>query len=90
MSELVLVVPEIDTLVVDSIFPTPGRNDLCHCTSGKKYKKCHEEIDEKAWRFIALKTHQADAACMLLRAFKSNYPLYDPEPLREPIDYYDD
>ncbi len=21
--------------------PTPGRNDLCHCGSGKKYKKCH-------------------------------------------------
>ncbi|MEQ1760450.1 MAG: SEC-C metal-binding domain-containing protein [Vicinamibacterales bacterium] len=20
----------------------PGRNDLCHCGSGKKYKKCHE------------------------------------------------
>jgi hypothetical protein len=19
-----------------------GRNDLCHCGSGKKYKKCHE------------------------------------------------
>ena len=21
--------------------PEPGRNDLCHCGSGKKYKKCH-------------------------------------------------
>ena len=21
--------------------PTPGRNDPCHCGSGKKYKKCH-------------------------------------------------
>ena len=21
--------------------PTPGRNELCHCGSGKKYKKCH-------------------------------------------------
>jgi hypothetical protein len=20
---------------------TPGRNDLCHCGSGKKYKHCH-------------------------------------------------
>jgi uncharacterized protein len=20
---------------------TPGRNDLCPCGSGKKYKKCH-------------------------------------------------
>ena len=21
--------------------PEPGRNDPCHCGSGKKYKKCH-------------------------------------------------
>ena len=24
----------------------PGRNDLCWCGSGKKYKKCHARIDE--------------------------------------------
>jgi hypothetical protein len=23
-----------------------GRNDVCHCGSGKKYKKCHLEKDE--------------------------------------------
>lgn len=23
-----------------------GRNDACHCGSGKKYKKCHLEKDE--------------------------------------------
>lgn len=23
-----------------------GRNDACHCGSGKKYKKCHEAADE--------------------------------------------
>ena len=23
-----------------------GRNDPCHCGSGKKYKKCHLEADE--------------------------------------------
>jgi hypothetical protein len=23
-----------------------GRNDACHCGSGKKYKKCHEAEDE--------------------------------------------
>ena len=36
----------------------PGRNDPCHCGSGKKYKKCHEDKDaaakhvilEKQWR----------------------------------------
>lgn len=26
----------------------PGRNDPCHCGSGKKYKKCHLESDERA------------------------------------------
>ena len=25
----------------------PGRNDPCHCGSGKKYKKCHLERDER-------------------------------------------
>ena len=27
-----------------------GRNDPCHCGSGKKYKKCHLEKDEAADR----------------------------------------
>jgi hypothetical protein len=26
----------------------PGRNDLCPCGSGKKYKKCHESKTESA------------------------------------------
>jgi len=26
----------------------PGRNDPCHCGSGKKYKKCHEDKDAAA------------------------------------------
>ena len=25
-----------------------GRNDPCHCGSGKKYKKCHEDKDAAA------------------------------------------
>ena len=29
---------------------TLGRNEPCHCGSGKKYKKCHLEADEKADR----------------------------------------
>lgn len=28
--------------------PRPGRNDPCHCGSGKKYKKCHADQDEAA------------------------------------------
>lgn len=27
--------------------PVPGRNDACWCGSGKKYKKCHEQEDER-------------------------------------------
>ncbi len=27
--------------------PVPGRNELCWCGSGKKYKKCHAAIDER-------------------------------------------
>ena len=27
--------------------PTPGRNDPCWCNSGKKYKKCHLDSDER-------------------------------------------
>ena len=30
--------------------PVPGRNDACWCGSGKKYKKCHEALDEKLQR----------------------------------------
>ena len=26
----------------------PGRNDPCHCGSGKKYKRCHLESDDRA------------------------------------------
>lgn len=30
--------PKVQTVRVEA---TPGRNDLCYCGSGKKYKKCH-------------------------------------------------
>ena len=30
--------PRVETV---RVAPTPGRNDLCPCGSGKKYKKCH-------------------------------------------------
>lgn len=30
-----------------------GRNDLCWCGSGKKYKKCHEEFDNKLFSIHA-------------------------------------
>jgi hypothetical protein len=28
----------------------PGRNDPCHCGSGRKYKQCHLDKDEAALR----------------------------------------
>jgi hypothetical protein len=38
----------------------PGRNEPCHCGSGKKYKHCHLAADEEAER--ALRAQQAAAA----------------------------
>ena len=32
----------------DDTEPKPGRNEPCHCGSGKKYKKCHLAADENA------------------------------------------
>ena len=34
-----------------------GRNDPCWCGSGKKYKKCHEEFDDKI-AYIKSKGHE--------------------------------
>jgi len=28
----------------------PGRNDICWCGSGKKYKRCHLETDDEKRR----------------------------------------
>ena len=41
-----------------------GRNDPCHCGSGKKYKQCHLVKDEEAERVARAKqaTKAADAA----------------------------
>ena len=38
-----------------------GRNEACPCGSGKKYKKCHLEADEKAQSAALAKTN-AEAA----------------------------
>src|SRR5438552_18993899 len=35
-----------------------GRNDPCHCGSGKKYKKCHEEKDAAAEHSVLEKQWQ--------------------------------
>jgi hypothetical protein len=41
---------------------TLGRNDACGCGSGKKYKKCHLEADEKAQSGDLAKINAASAA----------------------------
>jgi len=38
----------------------PGRNEACHCGSGKKYKNCHLDKDERVARDARAKV--ADAA----------------------------
>jgi len=36
----------------------PGRNEPCHCGSGKKYKKCHEDKDAAAMHTVLEKKWQ--------------------------------
>jgi hypothetical protein len=40
----------------------PGRNDPCHCGSGRKYKNCHLDRDEAAAREARAKAAEAAAA----------------------------
>jgi len=46
--------------VTDTLDHNLGRNDPCHCGSGKKYKQCHLAEDEAAAR--AARAAQAEAA----------------------------
>lgn len=38
-----------------------GRNDPCHCGSGKKYKRCHEDLDREMSRVVATALPQIQA-----------------------------
>jgi hypothetical protein len=40
--------------------PPPGRNDPCHCGSGKKYKQCHLAKDEAAARSARAKVSEKE------------------------------
>jgi hypothetical protein len=40
----------------------PGRNEACHCGSGKKYKNCHLEKDERAARDARAKAAESAPA----------------------------
>ena len=44
----------------------PGRNDPCWCGSGKKYKKCHEALDEKLNRLWEEGCEVLPRACLKL------------------------
>ena len=80
LPEMQAIVEPIDELLVEFIFPTPGRNDSCWCGSGDKYKRCCLTVDQEAWRFVMLKTRQADAACAMLRMLpRADWPAFDPE-----------
>ncbi|MDB4929862.1 MAG: hypothetical protein JWM10_2346 [Myxococcaceae bacterium] len=59
-----------------------GRNDACHCGSGKKYKKCHLDADERA-RALAPKVPPMVAAPRLVpAAYEPPPPMstYEPPP----------
>lgn len=47
-----------------------GRNDLCFCGSGRKYKKCHLPTKEHHWRTVNELMKQAEAAAAMLPAFR--------------------
>jgi hypothetical protein len=76
-----IIVSDIDPCILDSIFPTPGRNDPCSCGSGIKYKRCCLSSDEESWRVVAELGRKTDAVLAIVRALpRSIYPDYDPGP----------
>jgi hypothetical protein len=42
--------------------PSLGRNDPCHCGSGKKYKQCHLAADEASAREVRAKAAESAPA----------------------------
>ena len=47
--------------MTESVGARPGRNDPCHCGSGRKYKKCCLEKDEAADATARAETAKAEA-----------------------------
>ena len=81
MCPMLAAVDLIDEEVADFVFRTPGRNEPCHCGSGTKYKKCHLDADQAAWRAVAARSRQADAALAVLRTLPpTGRRELDPEP----------
>lgn len=48
--------------MADTKTPRPGRNQPCHCGSGKKYKNCHLGKDEEAARTARAKAAETKGA----------------------------
>lgn len=44
---------------MDSEKKIPGRNEACYCGSGKKYKNCHLDKDERAARDARVQAAEA-------------------------------
>src|SRR4051812_19958126 len=43
----------------------PGRNDPCHCGSGKKYKRCHLDADRAAARAVGAQLDVAEVLAQI-------------------------
>lgn len=62
-----------------------GRNDPCHCGSGKKYKQCHLAADEAAAREARAKAAASvEAAAPTAEAAKGAAPVAPRHPTRQP------
>jgi hypothetical protein len=75
----------------DNAPPTalPGRNDPCHCGSGKKYKKCCQEKDAEA-RHATLEKQWTEAEKAAAKKAEEEkkaaeqHPTASPKPAHEP------
>jgi len=62
-----------------------GRNDPCHCGSGKKYKQCHLAADEAAAREARAKAAASlEAATPAPEGSKAAAPVTPRHPTRQP------
>jgi hypothetical protein len=63
----------------------PGRNDKCHCGSGRKYKQCCLEKDEEAARAARAKAAEEAAAAAAANQNEAAAPVHN-EPWRRGSD----
>lgn len=63
----------------------PGRNDPCHCGSGRKYKKCHLDHDRHAEGADDARSLFADLVGLWVRSRPAKIPGFD-HAAREPVE----